>query len=241
MSPNYFQVTCPCFHLLYASLSSLSFVRSSFFTIADLPPSLLGFLQIWMNHSWAWMKLSLNPYSWTRILSRRVSHGILPSRSLNKWKSSPLKSRLMMLLSALLPHSGSWTSSPHGHNAASSFHIVTSCSLFASISPHWLFNCLCQKVIINTLQKTSGLLVPCQFVPLGGIRVVEVPHKDQENSSSCLKKVSSTFSSWSVGLWQISATMSPTLICPFILTHKLSPHSWPTPWQHSVYSPCSPM
>lgn len=69
----------------------------------------------------------------------------------------------MNLLSGHL--SGSITSSSHGLKADPSFHVVTCCFLFVSMSFHWLVSHLCPKVIISTLQKDFGLLVSCWFVP----------------------------------------------------------------------------
>lgn len=56
----------------------------------------------WTWRRWSWIKIY--QISQTPHLSRVISHGILPSKTLNRPKFSLLKSRAMVLLFALLPH-----------------------------------------------------------------------------------------------------------------------------------------
>ncbi|GAB0184060.1 hypothetical protein GRJ2_000871300 [Grus japonensis] len=48
-----------------------------------------------------------------------------------------------------------------------------------STTPHWLLYQLEEKVIINALQESPGLLMSCCVVPPADIRMVEVPHEDK--------------------------------------------------------------
>ena len=71
---------------------------------AGLLPPLLDFLLRGMHWSWAWRKwcLNSNQLSWTPLLSRALTRGIPPSRSLKRPKLTLLKSKIMILLTALL-------------------------------------------------------------------------------------------------------------------------------------------
>lgn len=61
--------------------------RRSLFIHADLLLSLLDFLFVEKDRSWAECKSSLkmSQLSWTCLFSRAISHVILPSRSLDLW------------------------------------------------------------------------------------------------------------------------------------------------------------
>lgn len=67
----------------------------------------------------------------------------------------------------------------------SAFIPLISSSLFVSMrsskksSSRQLLDNLCNEVVVDALQKTSGLLVPCCVVPQAGADMVEVHHVDQ--------------------------------------------------------------
>lgn len=147
----------------------------------------------------------------------------------------------MKLLSGHL--SGSLTSSSRGPKADPSYHVVTSCFLFVSISFHWLFSHLCQKVVISKLQKAFGLLVSCWFVPPADITQWLKVHKDQDLQRCNFLQLAEE------GLIYLSLLISrsiadtynvTTFVCPLILTHNLLAGSWPILLQHFMYSSCSP-
>jgi len=83
---------------------TLRFVRMFLSIHVGLLLPFLDFLLVVIDYSSTWRRWSLkiNQLSWTHLFSRAVSHGILPSRSLNRSKCAVLKSRIAILLFALL-------------------------------------------------------------------------------------------------------------------------------------------
>ena len=165
-----------------------------------------------ISYLWGWTIaelgafLNINLFSWTPLLSRVVSHGILQNRSLKNLKSAHLKSRVTVLLFALVSPHVILTSTSYGHcsHGCSAFHF-----------PDKFFHaCKCQVQLgafivdssINYVKKLSSVhsrhlldLVSCCVVPPADIRETE-PMRTRayecEASCSCLKKASSTCS-WS--------------------------------------------
>lgn len=78
----------PFFHLLYTFFSHMSFFRSNLSIAAGLLLSLPDFFLIRIDDP-----LRTHHLSWTPLLSRAVTHGILPGRSLNRQKSALPKSK----------------------------------------------------------------------------------------------------------------------------------------------------
>ena len=86
-------------------LFHLSSARSSLLIHVGLLPPFLDFLLRGMQRSWAWRKWCLNSdqHSWNPLPSRALTHGIPPSSSLKRPKSALLRSKVLILLIALLP------------------------------------------------------------------------------------------------------------------------------------------
>ena len=206
--------------------------QSLLFIYTGLLTPLLDFLPIEMDQSWALKRqfLKINQLLWTALLFRALSHEILP------WTAQSLLSWSPGLWSCYLPcslFSGTWTAPSHGQpRLLLTFTYPTSFSLFVKVKCHKaplhisssitcvrkllsmpsrnLLDCLCPAVL--SLQQISGWLK----IPM------RISACKCEAHSSCLKKASSTLSSWSGIPEQTSTTTSPTLVCPLILTYKLS-------------------
>ncbi|CAM9626289.1 unnamed protein product [Bubo scandiacus] len=110
--------------------------------------------------------------------SRALSHVTLPNRSLKRPKSALLKYRVGSLLCALLSalrilnSTISWSLQPSLFLNSLNFTFLT--------GPCWLLYHLEKEFNINTFQEPPGLLMPCCVVPPTYIRMVEVPHDDQD-------------------------------------------------------------
>lgn len=123
---------------------------------------LLGLL-IGMGSSSLWVKT--NQPSWTLVLSRMISSGILPHKSLNRSKCSPEVQSFTV--SPLI--SGSHTPQSHGYCCPQPSHpwsVLLSLQVqgpaeYVPSSASWSSY---QAVVINVLQKPRGLLVPWSVV-----------------------------------------------------------------------------
>lgn len=133
----------------------LSSVRRSLITHEVL-------LSVQMDLSWSWRRqtLKINQFSWTPLLSRTATHGILLSRFLKSLKNlskSPSCDPTFFFCSHL---SDSLT--PHGHCSLFLRFIswpILSClyEVQWSTSSHWLPDHLCQESAFNALPKWLGL------------------------------------------------------------------------------------
>ena len=97
---------CSCIPSKWPSFFfNLISTRISLFNHAGLLPPLLNFFLRGMHCSCAWKKCCLKSdlHSWTPLPSRALAHGIPPSSSLKRAKSALLRSRVLILLIALLP------------------------------------------------------------------------------------------------------------------------------------------
>lgn len=100
-----------------------------------------------MDHSWAWKKgsLKINPFSWSSLLPKTVSHGIPAGRFMSWPVFSPgIQGFDLTLFCSLV--SGSWTPPYHSHcSQACPDHIL------------YQFFLLCKY---NVQQKTSSCWTP---------------------------------------------------------------------------------
>jgi len=123
--------------------------------------------------------LKINQLSRTSLLCMALSHGIFPSRSLKGLQSSLQKSRVVILLFALLlslrilASTISWSLQSRLSQSSHLQPVLPcKCEVQQTIFPAWLLSHLCQAVVIDLLQTLFGLLVPCCVAPPADNRVV---------------------------------------------------------------------
>ena len=139
--------------------------------------------------------MNSNQLSWTPQPSRALTHGIPPSRSLKRPKLALPKSKVLILVIALLPPHRilnctiSWSLQP---KLPPTFTSSTSPSLSVQgpaaqlhnyppphhSTPGWLLYHLCQNFITNALQEPLALCAPrCVLFP-ADVGKDEVPHEN---------------------------------------------------------------
>lgn len=132
--------------------------------------------------------MRINQLSWTSLLCRVVSHGIIPSRSLTQHQSFLLKSRVVILVFALFPPLKLLNSTVivSAANIAPSLHIPSQPFL------------VCKNDMSKAPPIIGFSINCCQCTP-ADIAVVQDPMRARasecEAFSSCLRKTSTT-SSW---------------------------------------------
>lgn len=135
-----------------------------------------------MNCSRAWRKwsLNINQLPWAPFVSRAISHGALPGRSLKMPKFALQGGEPAFLLHPPLRIWSStiscslWPRLPWALHSPQSLHGCGSNKVLLIFGPCWLLYDL--KEVTTALQKPPGFLMFCCIVPPANVWMVELPH-----------------------------------------------------------------